>query len=188
MRRWLVAAVLGGIVVFSWGFLSHVALPLGDVGHYRADREEPILQAMRENLPREGVYILPGLDPEQWGNPEAEADYVARARANPYAMVIYQPVGRDGLDMTRELLVELVSNLLAAGLVAWVLGLGTFGFGRRVAISTGMGLFGWLMIGVPYWNWYRFPLDFTLAGLVQHVAGWSLAGLAMAWWLGRKGG
>jgi hypothetical protein len=38
---------------------------------------------------------------------------------------------------------------------------------------------------LPYWNWYRFPLDFTLAALAEQLIGWLLAGAAMAWWLGR---
>jgi uncharacterized membrane protein len=49
-----------------------------------------------------------------------------------------------------------------------------------------MGLFAWLVVSVPYWNWYRFPLDFTLGSLIDNVAGWFLAGLVMAWWLGRR--
>jgi hypothetical protein len=50
-----------------------------------------------------------------------------------------------------------------------------------------MGLFSWLVISVPYWNWYRFPLALTEGVLIEQVVGWFLGGLAIAWWLGRGG-
>jgi hypothetical protein len=33
---------------------------------------------------------------------------------------------------------------------------------------------------VPYWNWYGFPTDFTLAQIVENTVGWFLAGLVLA--------
>lgn len=186
--RLIVAALLGGLVVFAWGFVSHMVLPVGEMGHGQAGNEDVVLSALQEGLPaREGVYHVPGLAPEAYkGNDEAAiAAYSAKAVANPNAVIFYQPEGRDGMAMTPQLVKEWITNTLSALLVAWVLALGAFGFGKRVAIATVMGLFAWLVVSVPYWNWYRFPLDFTLGSLIGHVVGWFLAGLVMAWWLGR---
>ena len=63
---------------------------------------------------------------------------------------------------------------------------GAFGFSRRVVLSIAIDLFAWLQVSVPYWNWYRFPADFTVGNLLEVVLGWALAGAAMAWWLGRR--
>ncbi len=186
--RLVIAALLGGLVVFAWGFVSHMLLPFGEMGHEMATSEDVVLAALKEGLPaREGVYHVPGLAPEQYDDEVAAAAYSAKAVSNPNAVIIYQPVGRDGMAMTPQLVKEWATNTLSALLVAWVLALGAFGFGRRVAIATLMGLFAWLVSSVPYWNWYRFPLDFTLGSLIGHVVGWFLAGLVMAWWLGRQG-
>jgi hypothetical protein len=184
--RLIIAALLGGLVVFAWGFVSHMMLPVGEMGHGMASNEEVVLSALQEGLPaREGVYHVPGLAPEQYNDEAAAAAYTAKALASPNAVIIYQPVGRDGMDMTPQLVKEWVTNTLSALLVAWVLALGAFGFGKRVAIATAMGLFAWLVVSVPYWNWYRFPTDFTLGSLIGIVVGWFLAGLVIAWWLGR---
>jgi hypothetical protein len=32
-----------------------------------------------------------------------------------------------------------------------------------------------------FWNWFHFPLDFTLAEVADLVIGWTLAGLVLAW-------
>ena len=55
----------------------------------------------------------------------------------------------------------------------------------RADCTGALGLFGWLTLSLPYWNWYMFPLNFTLGALIEQVVGWLLAGAAMAWWLGR---
>lgn len=186
--RLVIAALLGGLVVFAWGFVSHMVLPVGEMGHEMATSEDVVLAALQEGLPaREGVYHVPGLAPDQYDDPDAAAAYSAKALASPNAVIIYQPTGRDGMDMAPQLVKEWVTNTVSALLLAWVLSLGAFGFGRRVAIATAMGVFAWLVVSVPYWNWYRFPLEFTVGSLIGHGVGWLLAGLVMAWWLGRQG-
>lgn len=184
--RLIVAALLGGIVVFFWGFVSHVALPIGNMGFAYAKAEDPVIAVLRDNLAGEGVYVVPGLTPEQYEDEAATAAYSEKSKANPYALIVYQPQGRDGMQMGVQLAREWATNTVSALAVAWVLSLGAFGFGRRVAVSATMGLFAWLVVSMPYWNWYRFPWEFTLANLIQNVVGWTLAGLVMAWWLGRS--
>lgn len=186
--RIAIAAVLGGLVMFFWGFASHMLLPIGEMGMKEAVNEDVVIAAMRDGLPGEGVYQVPGISGEQMNDPAAVAAYSAKAKANPNAFIVYQPVGEDGMDMGQELGQEFATNVVSSFLLAWVLALGSFGFRKRVLVSAAMGLFAWTAISLPYWNWYRFPMDFTTGALLQQVIGWTLAGAAMAWWLGRKGG
>ena len=48
------------------------------------------------------------------------------------------------------------------------------------------GIAATITTNVSYWLWYGFPLDYTLAALVTEAIGYFAAGLAIAWWLGRK--
>lgn len=186
--RLLIAALLGGTVLFFWGFVSHMLLPIGEMGHQQPTNEDVVIAALKDGLPaKEGIYHVPGLAPELYEDEAATAAYSAKAVAHANAVIIYQPVGRDGMDMAPQLGQEFATNVVSAFLAAWVLALGAFGFGKRLAIATALGLFAWLVISVPYWNWYRFPTDFTLGSFIQTVVGWFLAGLPMAWWLGRNG-
>ena len=183
--RIFIAGLLGAIVFFIWGFVAHTVLPIGNMGMKMATTEEPIIAALHDNLPGEGVYIVPGLAPEKMGDEAAQKAYSAKATANPYAWIVYQPVGQDELQMTDNLVKQFASNFLSALVVAFVLGLGSFGFAKRVFIATALGVFAWLTISVPQWNWYRFPLDFAIGSLLDMVIGWLLAGVAIAFWLGR---
>lgn len=184
--RVLIAGLLGGIVFFFWGFVAHMVLPIGEMGMRQATNEDAVLAALPASLPGEGVYMIPGLAPEKMNDPAASAAYSAKAAANPNAFIIYQPVGRDGMAMTPNLIKQFVFDTISAIIVAFVLALGPFAFGKRVMVATALGLFSWLTVSVPYWNWYRFPLDFTMGSLLEQVVGWFFAGLAIAWWLGRR--
>ena len=184
--RILIAGLLGGLVFFFWGAVAHMALPIGVMGLKLAAPHEAVLSAMRQDFQGEGVYVLPSLPADKMGDAEALKAFAPTATSNPYAFIIYQPQGRDQSQMGDSLAKQWASDTLSALIVAFVLALGAFGFGKRVLIAGALGLFSWLTVSVPWWNWYRFPLDFTLGSFLEQVIGWLLAGIAMAWYLGRK--
>jgi hypothetical protein len=79
-----------------------------------------------------------------------------------------------------QFVVELLADILAAGVAAVILGgLGGSFLARAGAVGL-MGVFEWADIDVSYWNWYKFPTAYTGAALVELVVGWTLAGLVMA--------
>ena len=183
--RVLVAGLLGGIVFFAWGAIAHMALPIGEMGMRTVPVEEPVIAALRDNLPGEGVYMVPGLSPEQMKDEAAVKAYSEKAKNNPNAFIVYQPVGRDGMNMGPQLGTQAFTDIFSAIIVAWLLSLAPLGFGKRVLASGMLGLFSWLTVSAPWRNWYRFTDAFTLGSLLEQVIGWLVAGAAIAWWLGR---
>jgi hypothetical protein len=93
-------------------------------------------------------------------------------------MVIY-PTGRD-VSLGKRLPIELGTNVVCALLAAVLVSQLRPGFIVRVTCVTLMGLLAAIMTIVPYWNWYGFPTDFSLAQITQHTVGWLLAGIALA--------
>ncbi|HET6604155.1 MAG TPA: hypothetical protein VFG21_08070 [Xanthomonadaceae bacterium] len=184
--RVFVAGLLAGIVLMVWGMLAHMVLPLGMTGYKAPSDDAAALSALQASLPEEGVYMLPWMDESQWGDEQAMAAFGERSRSNPYAWVVYNPQGRDSTSMVPMLAVQFATVLLAGVLAAWVVSFAAVALMQRALMVTAMGVFAWVATNVPYWNWYRFPLDFTLAALAEHAIGWFLGGLAIAWWLGRR--
>ncbi len=82
--------------------------------------------------------------------------------------------------MPRQLAVELLSDILAAALAAWIIGHTAVPFGRRVLMVTCLGVFAWLAISVSFWNWYGFPAAWAMAELIDQVGGWLAGGLVIA--------
>lgn len=185
--RLVIAAIVGGIVMFVWQAVAHMALPIGEMGMKTATAQETAIAALQSSaVDGGGVYMLPGMSPEQWADEKARMAFQEQHKASPYAFVVYRPEGNPGLvNMVPNLVKQFVSDLIAAFLAAWVLALGAFGFGKRVLIAGTLGLFAWLTISVPHWNWYQFPAPFTVGALLEQVIGWLLAGVGIAWWLGR---
>lgn len=185
--RILIAALIGGIVMFIWGAVAHMALGLGNPGIRSPLHEDVVLASLHEGLGDEaGVYILPWLGPEAMRDAAAVKTYGAKASTSPYAWIVYLPQGEDMTRMGRPLAVQWASDTLAALMLAILMSVPGLGLGRRLGLAGAVAVFAWLSTMVPYWNWYRFPASFTGAALAEQVIGWLLAGAAMAWWIGRR--
>jgi hypothetical protein len=185
--RVLVAGLIGGILMFLWGVVAHMALGLGNVGLKQPASESVVLSTLHEGLgDHAGVYILPSLDPKKMGDAAEVIAYQQQAIRSPYAWVVYMPQGDDMTRMGPQIGRQWASDTLSALALAFVMGLAGLGFRRRLALAAVAVAFAWLSTMVPYWNWYRFPLDFTWAALIEQLIGWLIAGAAMAWWLGRS--
>lgn len=185
--RILVAGLIGGILMFIWGVAAHMALGLGNVGFKLPANENVVLATLHQGLGEQaGIYVLPSLDPKKMSDPAEVIAYSQKAIRSPYAWVVYLPQGEDMTRMGQQIPRQWASDTLSALALAFVMGVAALGFRRRMAVAVAAALFSWLSLSVPYWNWFRFPLDFTLAALVEQLIGWLLAGAAMAWWLGRS--
>jgi hypothetical protein len=60
--RILVAGIFGGVVMFVWTSVAHMALPLGEAGINEIPNESAVLSAMQSSIgDKTGLYIFPGL-------------------------------------------------------------------------------------------------------------------------------
>lgn len=184
--RIIVAGLLGGIVFFFWGAFAHMVLSLGDMGMRLGTPHTATLAAMKQDLGAPGIYVLPSMTEDKYGDDAAIAAFAEQTAGQGYAFVVYAPDGNPGLaDMGPNLGKQWLTDTVAALLAAWLLALAPLSFGKRVLASAVLGAFALIAALLPFWNWYVFPLDFMLGNLGKHVLGWALAGAAMAWWLGR---
>jgi len=188
MKGMLIGGLLGGLVMFFWGFVAHVLLPLGESALIEATpaQQDAVLASVKENFQSgPGVYIVP-MDKAAMQDKEKAKAFGERALANPYAFVVYQPQGRDMLNnMGGNLGIEWATNTVSALLAAFLVSFAAVGFGRKVLLVLTIGIFGWVANAVPMWNWYRFPTDFTVSTLIEQGVGWLLAGIVIAWALKR---
>jgi hypothetical protein len=93
---------------------------------------------------------------------------------------LYDPIGRNPMDMTQQLVVEFVATLLCGLIAASILSATVGSLRCRATMVAMMGLFTWLAISVSQWTWYRFPFSFIALDAIDQVIGWLLAGFLMA--------
>ncbi len=185
MRKILGAGLVGGLVVFLWGVVSHMLLPVGEMGFTQMPVGSPLLDSMKQNLPAEGLYAFPG---QEVGRKQTEAEdavWIGRYKMGPNGLLLYHPVGTDPLSPKR-LAIQLATDIFGALLLAYLLVAiaGSTGaqvpLAKMLRISAVAGVFSWSSIEIAYWNWYGFPCAFVLGELIDQVAGWTFAGLVMA--------
>ena len=183
MARKIVAGVVAGIVLFIWGALAHMILPIGNMGLRIAPdaQQQAALAGLRDNLGQEGWYMLPMLQEDQWGDEAAMQAFGQRMTSQPFAWVVYQPTGIDTYNGMGPMLgKQFLSVTLCGLLAAFVAGAVPGSRGKRILVVAALGLFAWLAVCVPYWNWYRFPAGFTAGAFLEQVIGWLLGGIAIA--------
>ncbi len=179
MVKILIGGVVGGVIIFFWGFVSHMVLPIGEMGIKQVPNEDALAAAMKADVPEPGLYVVPGRDMSKPQSNEEMQVHMEKFAKGPSGFMVIYPTGRD-VSLGKRLPIELGTNVVCALLAAVLVSQLRPGFIVRVACVTLMGLLAAIMTIVPYWNWYGFPTDFSLAQIIQHTVGWLLAGIALA--------
>jgi len=187
MLRVIIAAIVGGIVMFCWGAFSHMVLPFAEAGVKAVPNEAAVTSTLESNIKEPGFYFLPGMENMHNASAEQQAAWTAKYEKGPTAILVYHPTGETPMS-PKQLGTEFVSNVLAALFVALILSFSSAGYIGRVTIATLVGAAGWASISLSQWNWFRFPKEVVLAEGFDQVVGWLVTGIVMAFFIKRRDG
>lgn len=154
------AAVLGGVVSFGWGSVSHLAAVLpGSVPRAFAD-SNAVVQVVRANAVHNGVYL---------------------DGRGLFAVVSFRESMRPKFpSLAPPLLRQALVEIAVAFILAWVL----LRLPAMTAFQTGI-LFGIVGLAagveelVPLHIWYGFPRSEIAAEGIDLIVGWFLLGLVL---------
>jgi hypothetical protein len=184
-KRIILAGLLGGVAMFVWTSVAHMVLPLGEAGIQEIANEPPVLSAMHSSLgEKSGMYLFPGMglgpDATNQQKNAAMQQYDQKLAANPSGILIYHPPGETGMT-ARRLVTEFLTELLEAFLVVFLLAQTRLeSFAARLGFVTIAGVMVSLATNVSYWNWYGFPVSYTLAYMTTQVVGFVCIGAVAA--------
>jgi hypothetical protein len=180
MKKLLIGAIVGGIIIFLWQFLSFAALNLHKVAQQYTPKQDTILNVLRANL-QEGRYYMPGV-PDNASSDE-RSKLMEQMVGRDWAMVEYHAKYEN--DMVMNLIRSVLVNILTVFLLGWVLTRGgPLSFGTIVMASVFVGLMAFFNIAYANFIWYKSPgiwADFTDA-----IVPWALTGAWLGWFLNRK--
>jgi hypothetical protein len=175
----IIAAVVGGLIVFVWAAVAHMLTPLGTAGLSTfGASEDAVVAALRASGASSGLYFFPGGD-TSLPTEEQMAAHLKKLEAGPVGLLAYTAGPGEALS-PRQLLSELGANMLAAGVAAFLISLIPGSLLLRAAAASLLALFATLSVTASYGIWYGFPWLFVLAGLVTEFSAWLLAGFAIA--------
>src|SRR6266571_4396515 len=190
-KRTLLAGVLGGIAMFIWTSIAHMALPLGETGIREIPNQQAVLGAMQTNIGQQsGLYLFPGFGlgrtSTRQQRSEAMKHMEERLASNPSGILMYHPPGR-ALMMGRLLGIEFATELLESILVVFLLAQTSLvSFGARVGFVTIAGILAAIATNVSYWNWYGFPSVYTASYMFIQIVGFLCVGIVAALVLGKR--
>jgi hypothetical protein len=165
--RILIAGLLGGIAMFVWSSIAHVATPLGETGINMVRNSAALNDTVATAVGRrDGLYVF---DKPVAGTTVGETGFLVFNSSAPTAMA--------PSNLIVEFVTEVVESLIAAWLLAQTV---LIAFAARVGFVTMVGAVASIATNVPYWNWYRFPTSFTLAAIIVTLVAYLVAGLAIA--------
>jgi hypothetical protein len=182
IKRVILGVVVGTIVVFLVSSLWHMATGLGQIGIQNLPDEDAVLSAMRGSIHSSGLYFFPGMDAGAEGSKQpSQAAYLRKYKTGPTGILIYHPGGAE-LAFGKLLAVQFLTGMVGALLLGLVLAMTADAttFSKRTFLVVAISLFAAVIYEIPYWNWYGFPANYTLAHAAGWIVSWSAAGTAMA--------
>src|SRR5256886_9824947 len=181
----LLAGILGGVVMFIWTSIAHMALPLGEAGLREIPNESAVLGAMQNNIGEQtGLYIFPGPGVEKNATRqeknEAMKHMAEKMATNPSGILMYHAPGRP-FTIGKWLGIEFGTELLEAILVAFLLvQTRIVSFSGRAGFVLVAGILAAITTNVSYWNWYGFPCVYTASYMFIQIVGFLLVGVVAA--------
>ncbi|MFO1435964.1 MAG: hypothetical protein U1F34_06305 [Gammaproteobacteria bacterium] len=186
----LLAAVLGGILVFVWNAVSWMVLNWHDPTIKSFTTPDQVTQVLVQSAPTSGIYVLnyPAQTHAQdaSGQPlqeqaDASAALADNAEGTPFAFVAFAREGFSRTQMTRQYAYSLAVNIVAALLIVLLVrAADELNYVQRFLFIATVGIVIALAGRVPYWIWWQFPLDYMLVDCADVVIGWAIAALVMA--------
>jgi hypothetical protein len=181
MKKHLIAAIVGGIIIFFWQFLSNAALDLHRPAQQYTAKQDTILNFLKTQL-EPGRYFLPSF-PEGTSADKQQA-IMKEVEGKPWAIVDYHGSwSSEGMimNMARGLLVD----MFIVYLFVWILTrTGIPSFGNIFLASVFVGLIAFMNFPYAYFIWYKSPGIWS--DFMDGVVAWAGVGVWLGWYLNRK--
>ncbi len=179
MKKSVIAALVGGLILFIWQFLSWGLLNLHVNTQKYTPSQNEILDLLSQKLEADGSYYLPTVPPgsstediqklnqTSMGKPWAEINFHKKMEMNM------------GLNMLRGIVVDIFIVFMLSSIL---LKMGNPSQTTIVITSLMVGIIGYLATTYTRAIWFETS---TIIDLVDAVISFAAVGLWLGWWLRR---
>lgn len=181
MKRIVIAAIVGGLIVFFVSAAIHMLTPLGTAGMKTIPNEDAVIEVLRSNLTESAVYMYPGMDMTASPKPteEQQKAWETKYLRGPSGLIV-NTVAPAAPPFPKNLIWEFVTVVLSCLVAACVLSRTVGSYAWRVCTVVMFAVFAFLSITASHWIWYNFPTPFVMAELIGELIAYLLAALAIA--------
>ncbi len=183
MKKTIIGALVGGIILFVWQFLTWGPLNLHEARQRYTPKQDSILAYLGTQFNEDGAYMLPTFAPGT--SREVMESEMKTMEGKPWATVVYYK-SMDGMSkMYRNMIRGLLVNIFIVWLLCWLLvKIPSPSFGSIFLGTLGTGIIIFLHAPYTMHIWYgSFDL---MAHFVDALVAWGVTGLWLGWWLSRR--
>ncbi|MCH8902956.1 MAG: hypothetical protein IIA45_03460 [Bacteroidetes bacterium] len=188
MKKLIIGALVGMVILFVWGFLSWVLLPLHHHSLKYTPQQDDIMSTLNEGMEEEGLFVLPSVVDRDIKLFDKEyktksAKLRKEMKGKPYAMIIYgrEFVGETPMTFIYSLLFQFFAVFVAGLFLSLAGGSLTSGFQRWWLVML-FPLMITLEAHMVSWNWMMFPWHYIKGMVLDTFVSWALVGVWLAFY------
>lgn len=181
MKKLLLGAIVGGIILFIWQFLSWTVLNLHYNAYQYTDKQDAIMSTLSSQLNTDGAYMLPSLPPGS--TMEQHEAAMKTMEGKPWAVIQYHQ--SNNMNMGSNMIRGLIVDFLIIGFFCAIIS-------RMNALNFIAVLISSLFVGMiiffygPYTNHIWFKGFDLMAHFVDAIVSWGAVGFWLGWLYGKK--
>lgn len=181
MKKNLIGALVGGLLIFVWQTLSWTVLDLHRPSQDYTPKQDTIMGFLNSQIDKEGGYLLPTV-PKGASFEEATKQGEA-SKGKSWAFIQYhKSFDFDNSTMIMSMVRGLIATIVMVWLLCWILGKWSktsFVDIFLACIFTGLIVY----INEPYNQFIWYKIFDVRAHLIDALASWGLCGIWLGWWM-----
>jgi hypothetical protein len=182
MKKTIIGAIVGALLIFIWQFLSFGAINFHQPAQQYTEKQDAILSFLSSQGLKDGGYYMPGVP--EGSSSEVHEKAMEEAGGKPWAIIQYHNKQADNvgqrmiMNMVRGFLTNIIIMFLFISILKRM-NRPTFGQILSSAVMVGLIVF----LNAPYTNYIWYQTFDTWAHLLDAVVAWGLAGAWLGWWM-----
>ena len=176
MKRTVITVIIGSLILLIWNAISWMVLPFHEQSLNSIPESAINTELLQEKLTNDGVYHFPGMPAE---NTEAAmAELESKIAQGPrITLMVFKAGGTPFMDPL-NFLWDFIYGAIVVLLIIGIIKRFTDKSMKNILRTTiGIGLVVGFMTDLPLMNWFMFPLDYTVANLIDYIISMGLLGL-----------
>lgn len=180
MKRIIIGALVGGIIIFICQTLSWTILDLHRPANQYTPKQDAVMSFLNQQFDEDGSYFLPNYPAD--ASEEVIKQHMKEAEGKPWAVVSYHK--NLSMSMGMNIFRGLIVDIFMVGFFCWILS--RFANPRFSSVFIASLLTGFIaFLNFPYTGYIWFQTFDIWASLIDALAGWGLAGIWLGWYYGR---